>query len=70
LKPACPGAAKAARERENGENFDKAKLDDVAELIQRYEKLSEMAYILQCRCQHAGFTIRHSSANGARSATV
>jgi ABC-type transport system involved in cytochrome c biogenesis permease subunit len=41
-----PGAAKAARKRENGETFDKAKLDDVAELIQRYEKLSEMAYIL------------------------
>jgi ABC-type transport system involved in cytochrome c biogenesis permease subunit len=41
-----PGAAKAARKRENGENFDKAKLDDVTELIQRYEKLSEMAYIL------------------------
>jgi len=41
-----PGAAKAAREREDRENFDKAKLDDVAELIQRYEKLSEMAYIL------------------------
>jgi ABC-type transport system involved in cytochrome c biogenesis permease subunit len=39
-------AAKAARKREDGENFDKAKLDDVAELIQRYEKLSEMAYIL------------------------
>ncbi len=41
-----PGAAKAARKRENGETFDKAKLNDVAELIQRYEKLSEMAYIL------------------------
>jgi ABC-type transport system involved in cytochrome c biogenesis permease subunit len=39
-------AAKAARERENGESFDKAKLDDVAELIQRYERLSEMAYVL------------------------
>jgi ABC-type transport system involved in cytochrome c biogenesis permease subunit len=41
-----PGAAKAARKREDGENFDKTKLNDVAELIQRYEKLSEMAYIL------------------------
>ncbi len=41
-----PGAAKAARERAMGENFDKAKLDDVAELIQRYERLSQMAYIL------------------------
>ncbi|HEY4271909.1 MAG TPA: cytochrome c biogenesis protein CcsA [Candidatus Udaeobacter sp.] len=41
-----PGAAKAARERAMGENFDKSKLDDVAELIQRYERLSQMAYIL------------------------
>jgi len=46
FESSVPGAAKAARKRENGENFDKAKLDDVAELIQRYEKLSEMAYIL------------------------
>ena len=29
-----------------GENFDKAKLDDVAAMIQRYERLSEMAYVL------------------------
>ena len=41
-----PGAAKAARERETGEKFDKAKLNDVAESIQRYQKLSEMAYML------------------------
>src|SRR5262249_46490308 len=41
-----PGAAKAARERAMGENFDKAKLDDVAGMIQRYERLSEMAYVL------------------------
>jgi ABC-type transport system involved in cytochrome c biogenesis permease subunit len=41
-----PGAAKAARERAMGENFDKGKLDDVAAMIQRYEKLSEMAYAL------------------------
>jgi ABC-type transport system involved in cytochrome c biogenesis permease subunit len=41
-----PGAAKAARQREAGENFDKAKLNDVADLMQKYEKLSEMAYIL------------------------
>jgi hypothetical protein len=33
-----PGAAKAARERSMGENFDKAKLDDVAAMIQRYER--------------------------------
>ena len=41
-----PGAAKAARERAMGENFDKAKLNDVAAMIQRYERLSEMAYVL------------------------
>ena len=41
-----PGAAKAARERSMGENFDKTKLDDVAAMIQRYERLSEMAYLL------------------------
>ena len=41
-----PGAAKAARERAMGENFDKAQLDDVATVIQRYERLSEMAYVL------------------------
>ena len=46
FESSVPGAAKAARKRENGENFDKAKLNDVADLIQRYEKLSEMAYIL------------------------
>src|SRR4029079_6340412 len=41
-----PGAAKAARERSMGENFDKAQLDDVASMIQRYQRLSEMAYVL------------------------
>jgi ABC-type transport system involved in cytochrome c biogenesis permease subunit len=41
-----PGAAKAVRQLQSGENFDKAKLNDVAELIQKYGKLSEMAYIL------------------------
>ena len=41
-----PGAATAARQRSMGENFDKSKLDDVAQMIQRYEHLSEMAYIL------------------------
>ncbi|HEV8418783.1 MAG TPA: hypothetical protein VGQ43_08560, partial [Candidatus Udaeobacter sp.] len=32
-----PGAATAARQRAMGENFDKSKLDDVAQMIQRYE---------------------------------
>src|SRR5262245_21179957 len=41
-----PGAATAARQRAMGENFDKAKLDDVAQVIQRYEHLSAMSYVL------------------------
>lgn len=46
FESSVPSAAKAARERAMGENFDKAKLDDVAAMIQRYERLSEMAYAL------------------------
>src|SRR5213080_2010070 len=46
FKSTVPGAAKAAREQAMGENFDKAKLDDIAAMIQRYERLSEMAYAL------------------------
>ena len=41
-----PGAAKAARDLEMGESVDKAQLNDVAELVRRYERLSEMAYVL------------------------
>ena len=41
-----PGAARAAMQAQRGENFDRTKLNDVAELIQKYEKTSEMAYIL------------------------
>ena len=41
-----PGAANAAAQAQRGENFDRAKLNDVAEVIQKYEKISEMAYIL------------------------
>jgi ABC-type transport system involved in cytochrome c biogenesis permease subunit len=41
-----PAAGKAARQREAGESFDKAKLEDTAGLIQRYQKLAELAYIL------------------------
>ena len=46
FESSIPGAAKAAREFEMGENVDKAKLNDVAELVRRYERLSEMAYVL------------------------
>ena len=41
-----PAAAKAAAQAQRGENFDHAKLNDVAELIQKYEKISELAYVL------------------------
>jgi ABC-type transport system involved in cytochrome c biogenesis permease subunit len=41
-----PDAAKAAAQAQRGENFDRTKLNDVAELIQKYEKISELAYIL------------------------
>jgi ABC-type transport system involved in cytochrome c biogenesis permease subunit len=41
-----PAAGKAARQRETGESFDKAKLADTAGSIQRYQKLADMAYIL------------------------
>jgi ABC-type transport system involved in cytochrome c biogenesis permease subunit len=46
FESSVPGAAKAASERAMGDNFDKSKLDDVAQMIQRYERLSEMAYLL------------------------
>src|SRR5262249_24779813 len=41
-----PAAATAARQRAMGENFDKAALDDVAQMIQRFGRLSQMGYIL------------------------
>jgi hypothetical protein len=43
---ASPAAAKAARQRENGGNFDQAQLDAVAQLISQYQKLAEDAYVL------------------------
>ena len=46
FESAKPAAGKAAHEREAGESFDKTKLDAVAELIQRYQKLAELGYIL------------------------
>ena len=41
-----PDAAKAAAQAQRGESFDRTKLNEVAELIQKYEKISELAYIL------------------------
>ncbi len=46
LESNLPAAGQAARKREAGENFDKAKLDNVAELIQRYQKMAEFGYVL------------------------
>jgi ABC-type transport system involved in cytochrome c biogenesis permease subunit len=46
FESSLPKAAQAARERALGDNFDKSQLDDVAAMIQRYERLSEMAYAL------------------------
>lgn len=41
-----PAAGKAARQRETGESFDQAQLDGLVQLLPRYQKLAEMAYIL------------------------
>ena len=41
-----PAAGRAARQRETGESFDQAQLDGVVQLIPRYQKLGEMAYVL------------------------
>ncbi len=41
-----PAAGKAARQRETGKSFDKTKLDDTAGLIERYQNMAEMGYIL------------------------
>jgi ABC-type transport system involved in cytochrome c biogenesis permease subunit len=41
-----PEAGEAARHRQSEETFDKQKLDAVAELMQHYGKLAELAYIL------------------------
>jgi len=41
-----PAAAEAAHQHQQGEKFDDAKLNRVVELIQKYQKLAELAYIL------------------------
>ena len=46
FKNDLPAAGKAARQRQTGQSFDKAKLDDTAGLIQRYQRSADMAYIL------------------------
>jgi ABC-type transport system involved in cytochrome c biogenesis permease subunit len=41
-----PAAGQAARQRETGKSFDKAELDSTAKLIQRYQELADLSYIL------------------------
>ena len=41
-----PAAAQAAHQHQQGEKFEDEKLNQVVELIQKYQKLSELAYIL------------------------
>jgi ABC-type transport system involved in cytochrome c biogenesis permease subunit len=43
---AIPAAAEAARQREKGEAFDKAKLEPIAAFAERYENLANFAYML------------------------
>jgi ABC-type transport system involved in cytochrome c biogenesis permease subunit len=46
FETSVPAAGKAARLRQEGQQFDKAKLEDVATMIQRYERMADMAYVL------------------------
>ncbi len=64
FESSVPGAAKAAREFEMGENFDKAKLNDVAQLVQKYERLSEMAYVLAVPPMNSPGSTIPATANG------
>ncbi|PYK76785.1 MAG: cytochrome C biogenesis protein [Verrucomicrobia bacterium] len=46
FEQAVPEAARAARARETGASFDPAQLDRIAEVMQGYERLADMAYLL------------------------
>jgi ABC-type transport system involved in cytochrome c biogenesis permease subunit len=46
FEQAVPEAARAARARETGAAFDQTQLDRIAEVLQSYERLAEMAYLL------------------------
>ena len=46
FEKAVPEAARAARARETGAAFDQAQLDQIAEVMQGYERLADMAYLL------------------------
>ncbi len=71
FQSSVPGAAVAAQQRAAGQNFDKTKLDDVAGLIQRYERVSELAYVLAVpppgpdgQWRSVGDSLLHSVATG------
>jgi ABC-type transport system involved in cytochrome c biogenesis permease subunit len=51
---AIPAAAEAARQREKGEAFDKAKLEPIAAFAERYENLANFAYMLTVPTAAAG----------------
>jgi ABC-type transport system involved in cytochrome c biogenesis permease subunit len=46
FEQAIPEAARAARARETGVRFDQTQLDQIAEVMQGYERLADMAYLL------------------------
>jgi ABC-type transport system involved in cytochrome c biogenesis permease subunit len=46
FEQAVPEAARAARARETGASFDQSQLDRIAEVVQGYERLADMAYLL------------------------
>jgi ABC-type transport system involved in cytochrome c biogenesis permease subunit len=51
---AIPAAAEAARQREKGEKFDKARLDAIAAFAERYDTIANMAYMLTVPTAQAG----------------
>jgi ABC-type transport system involved in cytochrome c biogenesis permease subunit len=46
FEQAVPEAARAARAKETAASFDQAQLDRIAEVMQGYERLADMAYLL------------------------
>jgi ABC-type transport system involved in cytochrome c biogenesis permease subunit len=46
FEQAVPEAARAARARETGASFDQAQLDGIAEVMQGYERMADMGYLL------------------------
>jgi len=46
FRQAVPEAARAARAKQTGATFDQAQLDRIAEAMQSYERLADMAYLL------------------------